>query len=172
MPRIHRAPSFPGLQPHYYPDPAHNASHQINHLVDITRNAVAAHSHPSSFDVAVGMDKLPGDIQRRLHSQFSSQSRKHKRHHSSRSSSRKNELARREARTRSSQAGRHRRRASSTSSTSVYSYSSSYSSTKYYDDSDAYSTYSDSVVEEADEERRTTSRKRSHSQEDVNKDEP
>lgn len=164
MPRIHRAPSFPSLQPHYYPDPAHNASHQINHLVDITRNAVAAHSHPSSFDVAVGMDKLPGDIQRRLHSQFSSQSRKHKRHHSSRSSSRKNELARREPRARSGQAGRHRRRASSTSSTSVYSYSSSYSSTKYYEDSDAYSTYSDSVVEEADEERRTTSRKRSHSQ--------
>lgn len=168
VPRIHRAPTFSRPQPCYYPDAAYNASQQVNHLIDITRNAVAAHSQRQSLDVAVDIDKLPDDIQRRLHNQFSTRSKRHKRRHSSRSSSRTGGVAKRRARPHSRQADRHCRRASPispVSSGSTYSYSDSYSPTEYYEYSDVYSNYSNSVIEETDEERRAASRRKSQSQE-------
>lgn len=165
VPRIHRAPPY-SHQQYYYPNPAYSTSQQVGHLVDITRNAVATHSQRQSLDAAVDVDKLPGDIQNRLHNQFSTKSKRHKRFHPSRSSSRTGVSARKGARSRSRQTSHHHKRmspVSSESSGSTYSYSDNYSPSEYYEYSGDYSTYSDSAIDETNEERRTASRKRSQS---------
>lgn len=170
IPRIHRAPPYlqnqQQQQQYYPPDPSFRASQETRHLVNLTRDAVDSHFQRHSLDTAVAINELPNDIQRRLHNQFSTKSKRHKKHVTGRSSSRTRVYSRKESRSHSRQAGRHKREPSISleSSSSVYSYNSDYSSADYYEYSNSYSTYSDSTIDEATEKKRSTSRRRSRSQ--------